>query len=475
MKRPNCPGKQNRTGSITRRGLLVGAGAGLAAGLPLGWLGYQSLHPQPELIQSTGTAAGEYGMPGPYPGQVVEVRHREAVSDYYKINRNAVKHMMARGMCSLTGADHAQEAWRSLFQPGDVVGIKVNPVGRSRTAWETGSRQPEIGSISSFPVVIEVVRGLKSAGIPARDILLFERYADEFRTAGYEELLRQPDMQGVRWYASAAAYTDTQLAIDGYDRSGDRDSHVIGYDPDVFVSMGFAAREHSSNDDRRFRTHVSGIVTRLVNKFITIPCLKDHRSAGVTLALKNMSHGMNNNVARSHLSGIYQMNGAGSGPNQCNTFIPTAVAQEPIRRKATLHILDGLIGVYEGGPGSWNRTWAVWPRKSLFFATDPVAMDMVGWEIIDAKRAEEGFIPVARMGMVNPEQAQTMSPQLAALATFGGPVGRGLALSQQQQRMARLAGEPFDRRQPEHVLLAGLLGLGKWQRGEIEHRTHWVS
>src|SRR5439155_12723102 len=118
---------------------------------------------------------------------------------------------------------------------------------------------------------------------------------------------------------------------------GDRDAHVVGYDPDVFVSMGFAAPGQSARDDRRFRSHLSLIVTRMCNKIITIPCLKDHRSAGVTLALKNMSHGMNNNVCRSHVPNVYRIDGAVSGPNQCNTFIPTAVAQRPLMEKATLH------------------------------------------------------------------------------------------------------------------------------------------
>ena len=35
----------------------------------------------------------------------------------------------------------------------------------------------------------------------------------------------------------------------------------------------------------------------MVDKIVTLPVLKDHRSAGVTLSLKNMSHGMNNNVS----------------------------------------------------------------------------------------------------------------------------------------------------------------------------------
>ncbi len=480
MSPRRCESNQGRQGSISRRGLLVGAGAGLLIGAPLGWLASQgwdlfsdlSWQPAPSGVSNPTLCEG---MPGPFPGRVIEVRHQDAVTPAYEINSGAVQEMMARGICSLTGADHPEDAWKNFFGRDDVVGIKVNPVGRRRGPQQTGSRHAEVGSISSPAVLIEVVKGLKSAGVSPRNIIVFERYADEFRQAGYEAVLRERDMAGVRWYASSASYSNTQLAIDGYDDNSGRDPHVIGYDPDVFVSMGFAHNRHDPRDDRRFRSHLSGIITRLVNKFITIPCLKDHRSAGVTLALKNISHGMNNNVARSHLSGIYQLNGQGSGPNQCNTFIPTAVAQAPIRQKATLHIMDGLIGVYEGGPGSWNRTWAVWKRQSLFFATDPVAMDMVGWQIIDAKRAEEGWVPVAQMGLTNQVPPQTLSPSLAGLAGFGGPVGTGLALGEHQRRLARHQGEPFDRRQPEHILLAGLLGLGKWQASDIDHRCLWVG
>jgi hypothetical protein len=108
-----------------------------------------------------------------------------------------------------------------------------------------------------------------------------------------------------------------------------------------------------------------------------------------------------------------------------------------IREKVVLHVLDGLIGVYEGGPGSWNESWGTWEYKSLFFATDPVALDRVGWDILDDERARHGWAPVAQMG-VNANN--------------------------------RFAGEQFGIRQPEHVALAGFLGLGEFDPQRIEHR-----
>jgi uncharacterized protein (DUF362 family) len=450
--------------------------------VPLTWFATRHRTSTDELPRSfTGRTAEQprsaLAMPGPFPGRVVEINHPASVRSDNTICADTVKVMMDRGLCELTGADDATAAWRRFFEPGDVVGIKVNPVGLSR-------QRGVVRAISSPAVLLEVVAGLKSAGVKPKDIIVFERYVTEFVEAGYEKLMREPALDGVRWYASGVNSGNGQVDIEGFDGlrntlSPEHARHVVGYDPDVFVHMGFAAREHHPKDDRRFRSHVSVIVTRMVNKFITLPVLKDHRSAGVTLALKNLSHGLNNNVARSHLSGYVHGGRVGpryaSGPNQCNTFIPTAIAQRPIREKATLHILDGLIGVYEGGPGSWNRTWATWPYRSLFFATDPVALDHVGWDILDAKRVQEGWQPVAQMGTLHHTPAATLSRRLAALAARGAPDAAAL-VALGQNFPGDQDTEAFDRRQPEHVILAGTIGLGVFDAERIEHRhIRWNS
>lgn len=414
------------TARLSRRGFLCGAAAGVAVGAPLAWLGAHAWQHRP--MTPAAPSATADGMPGPFPGRVIEVHDAGAVGSDYVTAPEVVTGMVRRGMRELTGADHHSEAWRRLFQRGDVVGIKVNPVGRS-----TGRGKP--GAISSPELVVEVVEGLKSAGVRPQDILLFERYARQFRQAGYEDLLRCRPLDGVRWFAAAYEYNDAQVDIEGFD-GFDRDPKVLGYDRDVFFTAGYAnpdPKVHHPKDDRRFRSHLSLVASRLVNKIINLPVLKDHGSAGVTLALKNLSHGLFNNVARSHLPEHHRA-GAVSGPNQCNTFIPTAVAHPLLRQKVVLHILDGLVGVWQGGPSS--SSGCVWPHQSLFFATDPVAMDHVGWDIVDAKRVEKGLPPVAKAGI------QVINP------------GR----------------EAFDRRQPEHIILAASAGLGCFERGKIEHR-----
>ena len=66
-------------------------------------------------------------------------------------------------MKDLTGADDAVEAWRTFFEPGDVVGIKMNPVGNPLAN-------------SSTELMLEVIEGLKSAGVKTKDMIVFERY-----------------------------------------------------------------------------------------------------------------------------------------------------------------------------------------------------------------------------------------------------------------------------------------------------------
>ena len=109
-----------------------------------------------------------------------------------------------------------------------------------------------------------------------------------------------------------------------------------------------------------------------------------------------MSHGSVNNVARSHST---------PDTNVCNQFIPQVVSHPIIRKKCVLQILDGIRGVYQGGPGRPRSPEWTWEYNALFFATDPVAMDHVDWRIIDAKRKEKGLPAGRRHRQAGPRPA----------------------------------------------------------------------
>ena len=160
-----------------------------------------------------------------------------------------------------------------------------------------------------------------------------------------------------------------------------------GYDPDVYMEMALVKPGDNPNDVHARRSYVAQCITKQVNKVINLPVLKSHQSAGVTLCLKNLSHGMVNNVNRSHINREL---------NACNLFIPAVVDLPVIRQKVVLHILDGVKAGYNGGPGTPPQFR--WEHKTMYFGTDPVALDKIGWQVVDAKRKQEGLPPVAETG-----------------------------------------------------------------------------
>ena len=387
--------------NINRRTLLLGT-LSLGAGIPMGMLHKFSLATATPLVS-------QLGMPGPFPGRVVEVAHPESVING-KFRREPVRQMVERGMMELTGALDDVTSWRSMFEVGDVVGIKVNPVGAPL-------------AISNHVLIHEIVDGLKSAGVKPRDIVVFDRYGDNWVEAGYGKHL--PD--GVRGEFVVQKLDYAQLDIKGFD-------------PEVYAYMELIhPKLHDPKDDRTRRSHLCKIVSQQINKLINVPVLKDHGSAGITGALKNLSHGLVNNVSRSH--GTRET-------NTCNVFIPTICALQAIREKTVLNIMDGLVGVYQKGPFAKKDSPYTWSYRSLLFATDPVAMDRIEWEIIDNKRAAMNLPPVAktgRMGYVEPDN-QT------------GIMGDNTSVQ-----------EGFDMRQPQHVMIAGGLGLGVADINKLDH------
>src|SRR4029077_6592079 len=124
------------------------------------------------------------------------------------------------------------------------------------------------------------------------------------------------------------AYNGMQIDIKGDDlKSGNLD-RVTGYDPDEFMIMELVGAGAYPRDNRPRRSHLGLLVPRRVNKIVLLPVLKDHGSAGVTGALKNMSHALVKHVWRSHTT---------PDTNVCNQFIPQVVAHPIIRRKCVLH------------------------------------------------------------------------------------------------------------------------------------------
>jgi hypothetical protein len=288
-------------------------------------------------------AVGSFGMPGPYPGQAVAVHSAGSIDPATaNVNRDVVREMLSRAMRTLTGKDRDEDAWSRFFDPSDVVGIKLNCSG----APDVCSRPEVVG---------EIARNLGAIGVKPANIYLYERFENQIVTVPYRRFLPE----GVNIYP-----------VERYRGSG------TGYDPNTYVEVNFFGEDDT-------RSNMVRLVTERLTKIINVPNMKDHGAAGVTGCLKNIAYGNFSNVARSHQS------------EKTNTysFIGTLAAVEPLRSKTVLHVMDGLKGVWHGGPFVLNKRFVFYPQQ-IIVGTDPVAIDRQLLDIIEEKRKQEGAVSV---------------------------------------------------------------------------------
>ncbi len=285
------------------------------------------------------------GMPGPYPGRVVAVKSEKSVDTASNAANDAVvREMMSRGLCALTAAKTAPEAWRRFFAPADVVGIKVNCGGH-----------PYV--VSSYEIVGEAVRQLMALGIPPAQIYLYERFQNQLDEVNYAPHLPE----GVTIVAAETA---------------NRHADNRGYDPATYVEADLFGEEDT-------RSNMMRLVTQKLTKIINIPNVKDHGATGATGCLKNVAYGSFSNVARTHYR----------GKSHTYSFVGTLASVEPLRSRTVLQIMDGLRGVWHGGPFARTRKYVFYP-KQIMFATDPVAVDRLLLDIVDDERKAHGAISI---------------------------------------------------------------------------------
>ena len=285
------------------------------------------------------------GMPGPYPGRVVSVKSPKAVdTSTGKADETVVRKMMSQGMRTLTGAATTTDAWRRFFQPSDVVGIKVNCGGYPHC-------------ISAYEIVAEVVRQLTGVGVPVTQIFVYERFQNQMDECNYAPHV--PD--GVQMVAAERA---------------NRNVDNSGYDPATYLEADLFGEEDT-------RSNMMRLVSRRLTKIINIPNMKDHGATGVTGCLKNIAYGSFSNVARTH----------SRGKSHTYSVVGRLAAIEPLRSRTVLQIMDGLRGVWHGGPFARTTRYVFYPRE-IMFGTDPVAIDRLLLDIIENERRAHGAISI---------------------------------------------------------------------------------
>jgi len=268
--------------------------------------------------------------------------------DYWNyVNQGVVDQMVERGLANLTGKPNVADAWKAIlprYQAGQGIAIKVNSTNEGNGRLD-----------ASIQTLNAILRGLRAIGVRAEDVWVYDTRA-------------MPDR-----YINGCQFPGVKFFDNGLHAPTAFDST----DPSAIIP---------------FSTPPSGIPALasikvadvLVNAtyLINLPLFKAHLTgAGVTLGFKNHL-GTTNTPSAFH---AYIWPNAAYFRADYNPLIDLMKSPH-IGPKTVLTIGDGLFaGNVWNSPPLALKTFGNKNPSSLFFAQDPVALDSVMYDFIDAE------------------------------------------------------------------------------------------
>jgi uncharacterized protein (DUF362 family) len=277
------------------------------------------------------------------PGKVTKVVAKGDFPSIMQPNQlwpkeDIARRLLEKAMMEFTGAANLTDALKRFIHQDDVVGVKVNGI-----AGQTGHTMAV-----NFELILPVVEALLAIGVPANKITVYEQFPNFL--AGTRVNVR-------KWKL-----------------------------PD-----GVKATTHNNNDHpmRDLRIY-QGIKTRYCRQFvestaiIDMTQIKDHSICGYTGTMKNITHGNINNPHDHHAT-------------QASPQIAMLYNHPIVTSRVRLHITDAFKVTYDQGPLDKNPKTRI-PHGAVYVSTDPVAMDTIGWKVIDDERKSRGLKSLKDVG-----------------------------------------------------------------------------
>ncbi len=302
-------------------------------------------------------------LPGLFPGRVVSV-HDDKVKSDDQVDARVVAAMFEMGLRELTGKSMT-DSFNLFFSKDDIVGIKPNPIGP--------------GLINTHHELLDaMISWLESNGLPRKNIIIWDRFESSLVEGGYT-----PDRYPGVGIEALQILDESAFEEGNTDTSGylDKDGNHISaerFDPDVVYWADCEApqdnnylNQHVFNDKR---SPFGKLLTQKLTKIINMPVFKNTGN-GISMATKNLGYGAIANTGRLHQPLFFDV---------CTEVLAFPV----IRDKLVLNITDGITGQYDGGPMA-NASF-VYDQKTLYFATDPIALDATCHDLMLIKRKDMG-------------------------------------------------------------------------------------
>jgi uncharacterized protein (DUF362 family) len=269
------------------------------------------------------------------PGRVVKVTKADSLqANKLYPKPDAAKEMLTKALTELTGKPDLVTAVQQFVHKDDIVCVKVNGIAQSQMT-------------TNKELVLPFVEAMIAAGVKAENITLLEQYPGFFNA-----------------------------------------TRITPQNVPPGVKIATHANGNATMDDRMIPG--TGTTTKFVRWLTEATCainfalIKDHSICGYTGALKNMTHGCSINPHAFHV-------------HHASPQIALMYAQDVIKSRVRLCIADGYKVMADGGP-LYKRPEFVKAHEAVYASTDPVAIDTIGWEVVEKYRADFKLKTLSEVG-----------------------------------------------------------------------------
>jgi uncharacterized protein (DUF362 family) len=286
------------------------------------------------------------------PGRVVKVTKKGSLQDNGMYPKpEDAKAMLTKALMELTGKADLLSSVAQFVHKDDIVCVKVNGIAGKQMG-------------TNKELVIPFLEAMIQSGVKPENITVLEQYGSF--------------LEGTRVSAQS-------------------------------VPKGVKVTVHQNKDatmaDRKIPG--TGVVTKFVRALteataaINFALVKDHSICGYTGAMKNMTHGCSINPHDFHV-------------HNASPQIALMFAQDVIKTRVRLNIADAFKVMAQGGP-MYKSPQHVKPYEAIYVSTDPVAIDAIGWEVVEEHRKGFGL------------KTLTDEKRLPAYIQAGADLGLGIA------------------------------------------------
>jgi hypothetical protein len=310
----------------------------------------------------------------------------------FNVNGDMARQMVDEAILKLTSAPDLGTAWTRLgITPQDIVGIKITTMGGPL--------------FSSHRAIVQAIcNGLLAAGVPPSHILVWDKNAEDMRSAGYAPVTATDSHVGIAsvfpgtGYDPDAIYKNELLGtlIWGDSEFVRRDDDLEAAASEVVKNKAFGGTPASGsgldgNDllsgssipQTSNKSHFARLVSSICTKIINVPVLSDNAYIGINGCLGSLALGSVDNDRRFE-----------GDPTFGDPAICEILNNDLIRRKVVIHIMDALIAQYAGGP----RFDPQFTKSigAIYVSRDPVAIDSLVLKRLEQWRAAD------RQGRIDP-------------------------------------------------------------------------